>query len=577
MRRLFARLVARSAPAAGVAGWRRPPIETGRSRLIAIGAGFALLFAIMAGRLIELTLLREGEEPRLTASDARTPAERADIVDRNGILLATSLKTASLYANPKRVLDADAAARDLAKALPGLERRDLAEKLASDKTFVWIKRGLTPGEQNAVHRLGIPGLAFQEEYRRVYPHGRLAAHVLGFSNVDNEGLAGVEKGLEGLLKTPVRDLAGPLALSIDVRVQHVLTEELTEAVAQFQAIGAAALVTDVTTGEIVALVSLPDFDPNHPGVMPKDALFNRATLGIYEMGSTFKAFTVAMALDSGAASLATRYDATEPMKISRFVINDYHAKRRVLSVPEVFLYSSNIGAAKMALDVGTKRQQSYLRAFGLLEPATLELPEVGKPMSPSPAQWREINTVTVAYGHGVAVSPVQLAEGVGAIVNNGVRMPSTLVKRPADAPLAGKRVISPEASRDMRQLMHQVVSKGTGTKAAVPGYSVGGKTGTAEKTGIGGYRTRALLSSFVGTFPIAAPKYLVVVILDEPKGNPRTQGYATGGWTAAPVVGRVVARIGPLLGVAPNAPDDVLPERTVVAASAPAGGSRVSR
>ncbi|MBM3508508.1 MAG: penicillin-binding protein 2 [Alphaproteobacteria bacterium] len=577
MRRLFARLVTRSAPAAGVAGWRRPPIETGRSRLIAIGAGFTLLFTIMAGRLIDLTLLREGEEPRLTASDARTPAERADIVDRNGTLLATSLKTASLYANPKRVLDADTAARDLAKALPGLDRRDLAEKLASDKTFVWIKRGLTPGEQNAVHRLGLPGLAFQEEYRRVYPHGRLAAHVLGFSNVDNEGLAGVEKGLEGLLKTPVRDLAGPLALSIDLRVQHVLTEELAEAVGQFQAIGAAALVTDVTTGEIVALVSLPDFDPNHPGAMPKDALFNRVTLGIYEMGSTFKAFTVAMAIDSGAASLASRYDATEPMKISRFVINDYHAKRRVLTVPEVFLYSSNIGAAKMALDVGTKRQQSYLRAFGLLEPATLELPEVGKPMSPSPAQWREINTVTVAYGHGVAVSPVQLAEGVGAIVNNGVRMPSTLIKRPADAPLAGKRVISPEASRDMRQLMHQVVNKGTGTKAAAPGYSVGGKTGTAEKTGVGGYRTRALLSSFVGVFPIAAPKYLVVVILDEPKGNPRTQGYATGGWTAAPVVGRVVARIGPLLGVAPNAPDDVLPERTVMAASAPAGGSRVSR
>ncbi|MSP52087.1 MAG: penicillin-binding protein 2 [Alphaproteobacteria bacterium] len=560
-----------------VPGWRRPPIETGRSRLVAIGAGFLLLLTVMGGRLIELTLLRDGEEPRLTTRGLREPIERGDIVDRNGILLATNLKTSSLYANPRRILDAGEAARALAKVFPELDVAEVRARLAPDKSFVWVKRGLTPAEQQSVYRLGIPGLAFQSEYRRVYPHGRLAAHVLGFANVDNEGLAGVEKGLDGLLKPSVRDLTGPLTLSIDLRVQHVLTEELAAAVEAFSALGAAGLVTDIESGEVLAMVSLPDFDPNRPNAGVKDGLFNRATLGIYEMGSTFKTFTLAMALDSGAGSMASRYDATEPMKISRFVINDYHAKRRVLTMPEVYLYSSNIGAAKIALDVGTRRLQGYLRAFGQLDPIRLEIPEVGKPMSPTPTQWREINTVTVAFGHGVAVSPLQLAEGVAAVINGGVRMPSTLVKRPSDAPLAGRRVISADASRDMRYLMYLVVAKGTGSKAAVPGYNVGGKTGTAEKIGIGGYRAKALLSSFVGAFPINAPKYLVLVILDEPHGNAKSQGYATGGWTAAPAAGRVIARIGPLLGLSPGAPLVAEPDRPVLAASAAIGENRAPR
>ena len=528
-------------------GAAKQAMETGRNRLLITGFLFAVGFLMVGLRLVEVSLFQEGTESRLAGPPptATFQMERGDIVDRNGVLLATSLATASLYADPARVLDAKDAARRLVQVLPELSKAEVLAKLQAKRRFVWLRRNLTPRQQYAVNRLGIPGLYFRREERRVYPHGRLVAHLVGFTGVDNNGLAGIERYFDDAL----RGGTTPLALSLDIRIQHILHAELSRAMAEYEALGAAGLVLDASTGEVLAMVSLPDFDPNQPGAAGDEARFNRGTLGVYEMGSTFKIFTAAMALDAGTATLDNGYDATEPIRIARFTIRDFKPQRRWLSVPEIFMYSSNIGAAKMALDVGTNGQQEFFERLGFLRPARIELPEVGTPIAPSP--WREINTMTIAFGYGLAISPLQLANGTAAIVNGGVLHRPTLLKRRPDEPVPGTQVISPRTSEKMRRLLRLVVLEGTGKNAAAPGYLVGGKTGTAEKMGAGVYLEKALLSSFVGAFPMTDPRYVVLALLDEPHGNERTFGYATGGWVAAPVVGRVIERIAPLVGVAP--------------------------
>ena len=530
-------------------------LKTGRNRLLFTGALFVLAYLVVAARLVDLTVVRDGLEPRLadrTAPAAGARLDRNDIIDRNGVLLATNLPTASVYANPRLVLDADEAVAKLAAVLPGVGRAALEAKLKSDRHFVWIKRNLTPRQQAAVNRLGLPGVAFQRGDLRVYPLGRMFAHVLGFVDIDNRGIAGVEEAFDDALRAD-RGGAETLRLSLDARFQHVLREELTHGMTTFRADGAAGLIVDADNGEVLALASLPDFDPNDPRDRTGAARFNRATLGAYEMGSTFKLLTVAMALDAGVVTMTDGYDASEPLRVARFVIRDYKPKNRWLSVPEIIVYSSNIGAAKMAQDVGTEAQRDFLSRLGLLRAADIELPEVATPLAPSP--WREINTMTIGFGHGLAVSPLQLATAVGAVVNGGVFHPATLRLRAPGAEL-GWRVMSSRTSAQMRKLMRLVVVEGTGRKAAVPGYLVGGKTGTAEKAGVGGYQRNALLSSFVAAFPMAAPRYVVVVLFDEPKGTAETFNYATGGWTAAPAVGRIIARIGPMAGIARAETDD---------------------
>lgn len=523
-------------------------IETGRTRLAIAGMLVGLAFVAIAGRLVDVTLLKEGDEPNLASvpSASAIGTERAEITDRNGVLLATSLATASLYADTRKVPDAAEAARLLATALPDADPADLHRRLESGRGFVWLRRNLTPRQQYAVNRLGIPGLDFQREERRVYPQGRLAAHLLGFTDVDNKGLAGIERAFDEKLRSG----GDPLALAIDVRVQHLVRQELGRAVEEFQAAGATGIVLDTRTGEVLAMESLPDFDPNDPAAGPPGARFNRATLGVYEMGSTFKIFTTAMALDTGTATLSDGYDASEPIRVARFVIRDYKPKNRWLSIPEIFMYSSNIGTVKMALDVGTAEQQEYLRKLGLLDPSPIEISEVGQPLVPAP--WREISTMTVAYGHGISVSPIQLVSAVGAVADGGVMRPPTLLRRESSKEIPGIRVISEQTSEQMRRLLRLVVTEGTGRNASAPGYLVGGKTGTAEKVGVGGYKQKALVSSFVGAFPMNDPRYVVLVAIDEPKGNTRTFGYATAGWVAAPAVGRIVARMGPMLGIAPQ-------------------------
>ena len=528
-------------------GDRKQALDVGRNRLLVAGAVFAVGFLAIGARLADLALIERAAEPSLARSGAVTgfTAGRANIVDRNGVLIATSLAMASLSANPSVVLDPERAAERLVGVLPELSEAAIVAKLRTSRRFVWLKRHLTPEQQYEVNRLGVPGLDFQREQRRFYPMGRLASHVTGFTDIDHRGIAGIEAYYDDEL----RSRATPLELSLDVRVQHVLREALQAAMTEFTAVGATGVVLDVTTGELVATVSLPDFNPNRPALIDPETLFNRTTLGVYEMGSTFKIFTTAQALEIGSTTLGGGYDATHPIRVSRFWIRDYHAKQRWLSTPEIFIYSSNIGAAKMALDIGGARQRAFMGQLGMLSRAPLQLHEVASPLVPQ--KWRPINTMTIAYGHGIAINPVQLAAGVAAVINGGIFYPPTLIKRSAGEDIVGTHVLSPATSEKMRRLLRLAVVKGTGKFANANGYMVGGKTGTAEKVSSRRYRRKSLISSFVAAFPIHRPRYVVFALLDEAQGTARTIGYATGGWVAAPVVKRVIERIAPILLVPP--------------------------
>jgi len=526
-------------------GDARRVIETGRTRMLVAGALFTVAFLVIAVRLIAVAVVQDGAEPRVAGTASpMLPTERADILDRNGVVLATSLATASLYANPRQMADAAEAAQRLAKVLPDLSEPELAAKLGSDHAFVWLKRNLTPRQQYAVNRLGIPGLYFQAEERRVYPQGSLVSHVVGFTDIDNHGLAGIEQSFDEVL----RDGHKPVQLSIDIRLQHILREELTRAMVEYNGIGAAGLVMDCRTGELLAMVSLPDFDPNNVGEAPADARFNRATLGVYEMGSTFKIFNTAMALDNGIVHMTDRFDASQPIHIGRYTISDFHGQHRWLTVPEIFMYSSNIGSARMAIESGAALQKSFFERLGMFRPASIELPELGQPHYPT--VWRQVNTMTIAFGHGMSVSPLHLLTGVAAIIDGGIMRPATLIRRDG-GPVGGERLISARTSKQLRDLMRLVVQAGTGTQANVPGYLVGGKTGTAEKQVGRGYAQNARIASFVAAFPMTDPRYVILAMVDEPKPNATSHGYATGGWVVAPAISRFIKRMAPLVGLPP--------------------------
>lgn len=516
-----------------------------RSRLNIAIIGFGIVFAVLFGRLVEVTTLREGQERKIARVEDNVSYFRADLVDRNGEILATDLQAASLYADARVIWDPAEAAQSLAGVLPAIDARALAKRLATRQAFVWIKRNVTPRQQAAVRQLGIPGLHFRTEPRRVYPNGRTAAHALGYVNVDNHGLAGVERGAEELILER-RNRGGVVELALDLRVQHALQDELAASVAMFKARTASGIVMDVNNGEVLALASLPDFDPNEPGEAKKAALFNGATLGVYEMGSTFKTFTTAMALDTQKVTLTSQFDATNPIAFGRFTITDFHPENRLLTVPEIFVHSSNIGTAKMALEVGTTTQRAYLGKLGLLTPVASEIKEAGAPIVPK--RWGELETMTVAYGHGIAISPLHVAMASAALVNGGKLIKPTLLKREPGTVVPFTRVVSEQTSVQMRDLLRMAVTQGTGSKADVPGYPVAGKTGTAEKPVQGGYAQKNV-SSFMGVFPARNPLYVVLIVLDEPQGTEATAGYATAGWTAAPTAGKVIARIAPMLNV----------------------------
>ncbi len=505
---------------------------------------FGFIFFCIVIRLINIMLLN-GQSSSDSLSLPSSLIERGDIYDRNGEVLATSLVTGSAYANPQQINDVKETVKKLIATFPDLNEKELNAKLSSKKGFIWIKRYLTPKEQNKLNYLGLPGIYFQREERRVYPHKNLTSHIVGFTGTDNIGLSGIEKKFDATLKKDQQDVN----LSLDIRVQHVLHDELQKGITKFSAKAGSAIMLDAKTSEIVAMVSLPDYDPNHPDKINKDTSFNSSTLGIYEMGSIFKIFTVASALDSGKIKLTSGYDASEDFKVGRHRITDFHKKKRWLSVPEILMYSSNIGVAKMALELGSAKQKSFMEKMGLLSPMNIEIPENGRPLGPK--SWQDITTATVSYGYGLAISPLQLANGIGAIVNGGILNQPTILKG-GNKDLAQKRVISSRTSDKMRKLLHLVVKKGTGKKSDVSGYVVGGKTGSANKKEGKSYvkkgKHRAL---YAGAFPMYDPKYIVLVILDEPKGINETFGFSTGGWTSAPIAKEIITKTAPILGVLP--------------------------
>jgi len=420
-------------------------------------------------------------------------------------------------------------------------------KLTSGKRFDYIRRALTPNQKFQVNRLGIPALDYKREERRTYPHGPLLAHILGYTDVDGRGISGLEKSFNHQLSAG----EDSLNLSIDVRLQAILRDSLSQTITDFKAIGGAGIIMDIHTGEILSLVSLPDFDPNDTNTLVGDAGFNRATKGVYEMGSIFKLLNTAMALDHNIISLTDRFDTSKPLRVGRFQITDYRGEDRVLTVPEVLVYSSNIGSAQIALEAGTETQRAFLHRMGLLQSATLELPEIGYPLYPT--TWRNANTMTISYGHGIAVSPLQLVNAIAALSNGGLLQTPTLLKAgPQDPRQPAQRVISEQTSKTIRDLMRLVVLQGSGKKANSPYYQVGGKTGTADKQQNGRYNERVRISSFAGVFPLDAPRYALIAMVDEPQGIERTFGFATAGWVAAPIMQQVVDRTAPLLGLAPH-------------------------
>ncbi len=534
--------------------------EKSEPRVGLVILGFSCLFLAIVGRLVMLGAFPSDQVGLRRATSNAISAARPDILDRNGIPLATDIRTVSVFAEPRNILDKDEATELLTAVLPDLNAKELRDKLSTKKGFVWVKREITPRQQAEVHRLGIPGVGFVPENKRVYPNGNVAAHVLGFANVDNVGIAGIEKYIDS---QGLQDLNGagfamqasdlkPVQLSIDMRVQHLLRDELVKGIEKYRAIAAAGAIMDVNTGEMIALVSLPDFDPGNPvDALEKDRI-NRMNVGVYEMGSTFKALTIAMALDSGKANINSSYStAGGMMRFGRQVIKEYHGTGRTLTVPEVFLHSSNMGSIKMALSVGVEGHKAFLRKMMQLDRMTTELPESAAPIVPG--RWGEINTATIAFGHGLAVAPIQALAAVGALVNGGYLIKPTFLKRSEEeAKKDAVRVIKPETSEAMRFIMRLNGEKGSARKADVAGYFVGGKTGTAEKVINGRYAKNKNFTTFTAIAPSDKPRYLFLAIYDEPKGYAESGGYSTAAWNAGVTTGKVIERAAPILGMAPR-------------------------
>ena len=526
---------------------RRPEVALGHFRLMLLMLLFLGATAVIMLRIGYLAFFADG-------GAARAPVRaitRGDITDRNGIALAQTIAAWSIGIHPQQVIgDRRVLARELARLMPEKSADQYLRILNAPLSFTYLRRRATPELVAAVNRLGEPAIDLGREPERIYPQGMLAAHVLGFTDFNGNGVSGMEKVLE-------RELTGAggrgAALSIDSRVQQALEAELGAAMHKFSAIGAAGVVMDLKTGEVIALTSLPELNPNKPAQQGPDAAFNRATLGVYELGSTFKPFTVAMAMDAGVVkSLGQMYNCPRALKAGRFSITDTHPFGRACSVAEIMQESSNIGTAQIAAQLGAARQRQFLERMHFLERVRIELPERGRSLYPG-QDWGDIATMTVGYGHGIAVSPLHLATGYATLFNGGVWRPATLIKRGPGNPVPeGERVFSAETSYKMQALLRLVVTHGTGKKADAPGYRVGGKTGTAEKIVGGRYTGAAVVTTFAGVFPMDAPRYVIVAMLDDPKATAETYGFHTAGWNVAPIVSGVVGRIGPMLGVMPN-------------------------
>ena len=536
--------------AAKIHGDRSAALELARGRLVVISTFFALIYMVLAVRAFDLALIQGSilpphNEIATIATPQTDDIPRGRILDRNGRLMASSLQMASLYADPVLISDPKATAKALIKIFPGLSYGKTLQNLQSKKRFTWIKRNINPADQMAIMEIGEPGLAFQYEEKRIYPQKNSAAHLTGYTNIDGQGLSGLERSFDQLLAQ-----GQDITLTLDVRLQHALHREVARAIDEFSAKGAAGVIMNANTGEILAGVSLPDFNPHEAGNASGDQRFNRLTQGVYELGSVFKIFSTAAFLETHDVPMNTTFDARESLKVGRHTISDYHAEDRILTIPEVFMHSSNIGSAMMGQAVGGDRLQQFYRDLGLFDTLDIEIAESAAPLGPS--IWREINTLTASYGHGIAVTPIHVASSVATTVNGGYQVRPTLIKREHEPGEVRTRILSENTSHKLRQLLSLTVEEGTGSNAKLTGYAIGGKTGTAEKSVKGGYSKDKLISSFVGTFPADNPEYVIFIAIDEPKGNTQSYGYATGGWVAAPAVSRVIGSIVAIMGIPPE-------------------------
>lgn len=551
--------------------------ERCQGRLVYVGLGFLVLFGAVSFKAILATVLAPmpplpnqiatslpdipKPDPKALMSGGFTlpNVKRASITDRNGQPLALSLPMVQVYANPREIIDPEDVVKKLSTILPDLNKEIVLKRLHQNRQFVYLSRDISPTQELAINNLGIPGLYFENSEKRRYPLGNIAAHILGSVDIDDHGIAGIERYFDKrLMSDPT-----PLRLSIDTRVQAAIREELYNAKEHFSAIGASAILMDVRTGEILAMVSLPDFDVNDFSHVPSDARFNRAVTGMYEPGSTFKLQTAAMALQLGVAHIWDRF-STVPIHVGRFKISDLKSDHFApwLSLTSVMAYSSNPASAHIALDVGAKRQREWLGQMGFLDRVPIELPEAGRPIVPSRRNWGQTTVMTVGFGHGVAESPLAIVRGTAAAGNGGVLITPTLLAQPHDENAVltpkGVRILSPENADILRRILRLDVTKGTGKNSESPGYFVGGKTGTAEKVGAHGeYLKHVNITAFTGVFPMNDPHYALYVMLDAPKPTAETHGWTTAGWIAAPTFSRIVTRTAPMLGLFPPPPDQM--------------------
>ncbi|MCY1669241.1 peptidoglycan D,D-transpeptidase FtsI family protein [Rhizobium sp. SL86] len=536
-------------------GSRKRKATQARTRIGLIMVAFIAFYGVIGARLTYYGL-REPETTSSIMPADRLMASRPDILDRNGEVLATDIRTVSLFAEPHKIVDADEVIEKLRTVLPDLDSKQIYGKLRSNSRFQWLRRQLTPKQQSEILALGIPGIGFRPEKRRFYPGGATAAHIVGYVNIDNRGVAGMERYIDtqGLADLAAVGMTSsqplePVKLSIDVRVQAILRDVLVSSITKFKAKGAGGVVLDAHTGEILAMSSVPDFDPNDPAAGGEEGWLNRMSNGTFEMGSTFKSFTLAMALDSGKVKMTDSFDARYPLRIGGFTIKDFHGKGRFLTVPEVFQYSSNIGTAKMADVVGIDGHKAFLTKLGLLTKMQTELPEVAMPSQPR--EWKKINSVTISFGHGVSTTPLQTAVAGAALVNGGKLVePTFLPRSEVQAEAASTQVIKSTTSDNMRWLFEWNGVNGSGKNALVPGFDVGGKTGTADKVINGRYNHDHNFNAFLAAFPIYHPKYVVLTFIDDPRSE--TDRAVLAGNSAAPMVKEIISRSAAILGVKPR-------------------------
>jgi cell division protein FtsI (penicillin-binding protein 3) len=516
-------------------------LKVAKKRTLVVISIFILFFLILLFRLAQVMVFNENNDESSLYMNAPAIAFRADIVDRNNNIIATSLPTVSLYACPHEMIDFDEAVEKTCSVFSDIEKDKFLRRLKKAKKFLWVKRNLSPTQEQEILNQGIPGFHFLKTEKRVYPDKNLLAHVIGGTDVDNNGIAGIEKVFDEALKSSTR----PISLSIDVNIQHAVHNEMQKAIKEFRAKGGAAIVMKIKTGEIFSLVSLPDFDPNRNENPNSREHFNMATSSAIEPGSSAKIINTAMALETKKITPFSQYDARFPIKIGRFTIHDFYGRGTYLSVEEILKYSSNIGSAKIALDVGREYQKSFFKKIGLLDTVSCELIETQKPLYPK--NWGEVSSMTISFGHGIALSPLHLITVISGMLNGGMKNNPTLLKKNSAVP--GERIISEKTAKQIAILMRLNVTEGANKKAEVKGYKVGGKSGTAEKLNRGKYSKTANYTGFIGAFPMPTPEYSVYVVLDEPQATAKTHGFRTAGWIAAPTAANIIRRIGPMLNV----------------------------